>query len=148
MPKIDIAAAPIRRGSSYPAPFDAPVAARTAHRLGDAVGLTQFGVSLVRLPAGAWSSQRHWHHKEDELVWIVEGELVMVTDAGEETLRAGDCAGFKAGVRDGHHFQNRSGRDAAFLVVGTRVADDSGEYSDIDMTFTPEGFFHKDGRPY
>ncbi|HEY2749484.1 MAG TPA: cupin domain-containing protein [Polyangia bacterium] len=154
MPKIDLAAAPKKSGSSYPAPFDEPVRARSWQRLGDVAGLTQFGANLVRLPPGAWSSQRHWHRLEDELVWIVEGELVLVTDAGEETLRVGDCAGFKAGVRDGHHFQNRAGRDAIMLVVGSRVDGDSGEYSDIDMTFGPAEpgtsarYKHKDGRPY
>src|SRR5690349_16814143 len=107
MPKIDIAKLEEQRGSGYPAPFDEPVRARTWRRLGDAAGLTQFGVSLVRLPPGAWSSQRHWHTREDELVYVVDGELVLVTDAGEETMRAGDCAGFKAGSRDGHHLQNR-----------------------------------------
>src|SRR5258705_13091063 len=107
-------------GPLYPPPFDLPCRARERTKLGDPAGLTQFGVNLVRLPPGAWSSQRHWHAHEDELVWVVEGELVLVTDAGEEPLRSGECATFKGGVRDGHHLQNRSSRDAAFLVVGTR----------------------------
>jgi uncharacterized cupin superfamily protein len=87
------------------------------------------------LKPGAWSSQRHWHSHEDEFVYVLEGEVVMVTDAGEETLRPGDAAGFKAGVRDGHHFQNRSTAPARLLVVGSRSDEDHGEYSDIDMKF-------------
>src|SRR6202051_1666669 len=109
MPKrIDLNAVPVVAGSSYPVPFDALCAARARQRLGDAAGLTDFGVNLMRLPPGAWSSQRHWHSAEDEFVFIVEGEVMLVSDAGEETLTAGDCAGFKAGVPDGHHLQNRS----------------------------------------
>ncbi len=153
MPKIDVSAVPERLGADYPAPFLEPVRARRVRRLGDAVGLTQFGVSLVRLPPGTWSSQRHWHEREDELVWVLEGELVLVTDAGEETLRAGDCAAFKAGVRDGHHLQNRSPREAAFLVAGTRSPDgDYGEYPDLDLVFRDDErgnrYLHKDGTPY
>jgi uncharacterized cupin superfamily protein len=151
--KIDPATAPTAKGSRYPAPFDVPCSERSALRLGDAAGLTQFGVNLMRLPPGAWSSQRHWHAEEDEFVYVVEGELVLVTDAGEETMRPGDSAGFKAGDRDGHHLQNRSKADAAFLVIGSRIPTDRGEYSDIDMAFGREGapwpgFTHKDGKPY
>jgi uncharacterized cupin superfamily protein len=151
MAKIDISKTEQDRGSGYPPPFDEPCRGKTSRRLSDAAGLTQFGVQLVRLPPGAWSSQRHWHRREDEFVFVVAGELTLVTDAGEELLHAGDCAGFKAGVRDGHHLQNRSSADATFLVVGTRDAEDSGEYADIDMTFNETGgayFRHKDGTPY
>src|ERR1700723_3558755 len=91
--KIDLATAPTRFGTAYPAPFDAPCVARRRWRLGAAAGLTQFGANLLRLPPGSWSSQRHWHTHEDELVYVLEGEVVLVTDAGEETLRPGDCAG-------------------------------------------------------
>jgi len=135
-------------GSRYPPPFDAPCAGRARHRLGDAAGLVDFGVNLLRLPPGAWSSQRHWHSAEDEFVYVLEGEVVLVTDAGEETLRPGDCAGFRAGVKDGHHLQNRSAADVLVLEVGSRKAEDTGEYSDIDMRFSPDGFAHKDGTPY
>jgi uncharacterized cupin superfamily protein len=154
MPKIDKAAAPCGSGSRYPPPFDEPCRRRTWLRLGDAAGLTQFGVNLVRLEPGAWSSQRHWHSHEDEFVHVLEGEPVLVTDKGEEPMRAGDCAGFKAGERDGHCFQNRSEKDVLLLVVGSRNDEDHGEYSDIDMEFTAGrysgkgGYRHKDGTPY
>jgi uncharacterized cupin superfamily protein len=119
--------------------------------LGDAAGLTDFGVNMLRLPAGAWSSQRHWHSAEDEFLYVLEGEVVLVTDAGEEILRPGDCAGFKAGVEDGHHLQNRSQREAVVLEIGSRkVEDDEGEYPDIDLRFLKgrAGFAHKDGKHY
>jgi uncharacterized cupin superfamily protein len=148
--RIDVNAVQVFTGSGYPAPFDAPCAARARQRLGDAAGLTDFGVNLLRLPAGAWSSQRHWHSAEDEFVYVLEGEAVLVTDSGEEILRAGDCAGFKAGSRDGHHLQNRSSRDVVVLEIGSRkVADDEGEYPDIDLRFLKgdAGFARKDGTP-
>ena len=154
MPKIDVAAVPTASGTRYPAPFDAPCKKRAWQRLGDAAGLTQFGVNLLRLAPGVWSSQRHWHSHEDEFVYVLEGEVVLVSDAGEQKLRAGDCAGFKAGVRDGHCLQNRSGHDARILVVGSRHDEDHGEYPDIDMVFTAgrygrdAPFRHKDGTPY
>jgi len=138
-------------GSRYPAPFDEPCVKRFRRCLGDAAGLTQFGVNLTRLPPGTWSSQRHWHTLEDEFVFILEGEAVLVTDAGEETLRAGDCAGFKAGVADGHHLQNRSAKDVLFLEVGTRrPEEDEAFYSDIDMQALKgrAGYTHRDGTPY
>jgi uncharacterized cupin superfamily protein len=154
MPKIDPKRAPVASGSRYPKPFDEPCQARENLRLGEAAGLTQFGVNLTRLPPGAWSSQRHWHSHEDEFVYVVEGEVWLVSDAGEELLRVGDCAGFKAGVRDGHHLQNRSSRPAAVLTVGTRDDRDHGEYPDIDLMFKAGrysgggGWVHKDGTPY
>ena len=148
MPKIDRSAVPVITGTKYPPPHDAVVKGRAFQRLGDAVGLTQFGVNLVTLAPGVWSSQRHWHHLEDEFVYVVEGELTLATDAGEELLRAGDCAGFKAGVRDGHCLKNLGERDAVFLAIGTRDERDHGEYSDIDMTFGDSKFLHKDGTPY
>ena len=149
--RIDLDKVPVVTGSRYPAPFDAPCVARARQRLGDAAGLTDFGVNLLRLPAGAWSSQRHWHSAEDEFVYVLEGEVTLVTDAGEEMLRPGDCAGFKAGTFDGHHLQNRSQRDAVVLEIGSRkVAEDEGEYPDIDLRFLKglAGFARKDGTPY
>jgi uncharacterized cupin superfamily protein len=149
--RIELNAVPVVTGSRYPSPFDAPCAARARQRLGDAAGLSDFGVNLMRLPAGAWSSQRHWHSAEDEFVYVLEGEVVLVTDGGEETLRPGDCAGFKAGVMDGHHLQNRSQREAVVLEIGSRkIAEDEGAYPDIDLRFLKgrTGFARKDGTPY
>ena len=149
--RIDVDAVWVVRGSRYPAPFAAPCAARARQRLGDAAGLTDFGVNLLRLPPGSWSSQRHWHSAEDEFVYVLAGEVVLVTDAGDEILRAGDCAGFKAGVPDGHHLQNRSPQDAVVLEVGSRkVAQDEGDYPDIDLRFLKgrAGFARKDGTAY
>ena len=151
MPKIDVAAVPERKGTGYPPQFNAPCAKRVRQRLGNAGGLTDVGINLMHLPPGNWSSQRHWHSAEDEFVYVLEGEVVLVTDAGEEVLRSGDSAGFKAGVRDGHHLQNRSLREAVLLEVGSRkTADDEGEYPDIDMRFLKDdaGYVHMDGTPY
>jgi uncharacterized cupin superfamily protein len=134
---IDIDRAPLVKGVKYPRPFDEPCRARENRQLGAAAGLTQFGVNLTRLPPGTWSSQRHWHLREDEFVYVLEGEVVLVDDAGEHVLRAGDCAGFKAGERNGHHLQNRAEHDALVLTVGSRDDRDQGEYSDIDMVFEP-----------
>ncbi len=149
--KIALDRAPSVTGSGYPAPYDEPCKGRFRQRLGDAAGLTQFGANLMRLPPGAWSSQRHWHTGEDEFVFVVSGEVVLVTDSGEEVLRAGDCAGFKAGEADGHHLQNRGKQDAVLLEVGSRAPDqDDCFYSDIDMQLLRgrAGFTHKDGTPY
>lgn len=154
MPKIDIAAAPTGSGSRYPAPFDEPCKAREWSSLGEAAGLTQFGVNLVRLKPGVWSSQRHWHAHEDEFVWVLEGEPTLVTEAGEEGLKPGDCAGFKAGVRDGHTFKNLTESDVVLLVVGARNDEDWGEYPDLDMGFLPGrysgggGYRRRDGTRY
>ena len=147
--KIDLAAAPKVSGTLYPPPFDAPCLKRRRIKLGDAAGLTQFGVNLCTLPPGTWSSQRHWHTHEDELIHVVSGEVVLVTDEGEETLQAGDSAGFKAGETNGHHFQNRSSRDAVILEIGTRIDGDAAYYPDIDLVSpsTP-GYTHRDGTPY
>lgn len=152
MPKrIDIAALAAVIGSKYPQPFNEPCRQRMRRRLGDAADLTQFGVNLTRLPSGAWSSQRHWHTVEDEFIYVLQGELILVTNAGEETLHAGDCAGFKAGVADGHHVQNRSHEDAVFLEIGSRqTADDEAYYPDIDLHALKgrDGYAHRDGRRY
>ena len=149
--KIAIDTVPVTTGSRYPKPYDEPCKARARHRLGDVAGLTQFGVNLLRLPPGSWSSQRHWHAAEDEFVLVVDGEVVLVTDAGEETLRAGDSAGFKAGVPDGHHLQNRSNRDALVLEIGSRHPEEEEViYPGIDLKL-PRGvraFTHSDGTPY
>ena len=108
MPKIDIAEVPLRTGSGYPPELAAPCAQRTRRRLGDAGGLADFGINLMTLPPGGWSSQRHWHSHEDEFVYVLEGELTLVEDGGETLLRAGDCAAFPKGSGNGHHLINRS----------------------------------------
>ena len=147
--KIDLTTAPKAEGTLYPPPFDKPCRARRRIKLGDAAGLTQFGVNLLTLPPGAWSSQRHWHTKGDELIYVVSGEVVLVTDEGEDTLRAGDSAGFKAGDRNGHHLQNRSASDALIMEIGTRVEGDEAFYPDIDLrTVAGQGYTHRDGTPY
>jgi len=150
--RIDIAALTPVVGTTYPPPFDLPCRGRARTKLGDAAGLTQFGVNLCRLPPGAWSSQRHWHTGEDEFVYVLSGEVVLVTDSGEEVLRAGDAAGFPANDANGHCFQNRSDREAQILEVGTRVTGDMGYYPDIDMVAPAEGkpaaYTHRDGTPY
>jgi uncharacterized cupin superfamily protein len=149
--KIDIEAAPTRMGTAYPEPYDAPCRSRQRWKLGDAAGLTQFGVNLLRLQPGSWSSQRHWHTGEDEFVYVLEGEVVLVTNSGEETLRAGDCAGFKAGDPDGHQLQNRSDREAVVLEIGGRQPENDGvDYPDIDLMLRAgsRDYLHKDGTPY
>jgi uncharacterized cupin superfamily protein len=150
MPKIDVAAVPERQGASYPPPFGAPCAERIRQRLGNAGGLTDFGVNLMRLPPGGWSSQRHWHSHEDEFVYVLEGELVLVEDGGETVFHAGDCAAFAKGIGDGHHLINRSGKLAVYLEVGSRHPDDLTTCSDIDlMSANADGLWrHKNGSPY
>jgi uncharacterized cupin superfamily protein len=150
MPKIDITSVSERKGSGYPAPFHLVAGERVRQRLGDAGGLTQFGVNLLRLPPGAWSSQRHWHSAEDEFVWVLSGEVTLVTDSGEQILRAGDCAAFPKERPDGHHLINRSNEVAVLIEVGTRSADDICEYPDIDLRIDGRvgQFTHKDGTPY
>ena len=147
--RIDVATLPVVSGTLYPPPFNEPCRARHRIRLGDAAGLSQYGVNLVRLEPGAWSSQRHWHVAQDEFIYIVSGEVTLVTNAGAEVLRAGDCAGFKAGDEDGHHLQNRSNADATFLEMGTRPPADAVFYSDIDMKSDAPGIYrHRDGTVY
>jgi uncharacterized cupin superfamily protein len=150
MPKIDIAAVPQRVGGGYPAPFSVALEGRIRQRLGNAGGLRDFGVNLMRLPPGRWSAQRHWHSHEDEFVYVLEGELVLVEDAGETPLAAGDAAAFPKGSGNGHHLINRSDRTAVYLEVGSRHPDDLTTCSDIDMmSANADGrFTHKDGTPY
>lgn len=152
LPALDPATVKPETGSDYPAPFDAIAAGRERRRLGDAAGLKNFGVNLTRLPPGCASSQRHWHTRQDEFVYVLEGELVLVTGEGEQLLRAGMAAGFPAGKPSGHHLVNRSGRDALVLEVGDRTPGDEGDYSDIDMMWRiidgEERYLHKDGTPY
>jgi uncharacterized cupin superfamily protein len=120
--------------------------------LGNVAGLTQFGVNLTRLKPGAASALRHWHENEDEFVYVIEGELVLIEDGGETVLRPGDCAGFKAGVPNGHHLVNKSQRDAVYLEIGTRAAAERGHYPDVDLVFERDArgmrFLHRSGEPY
>ena len=150
--KIDPAMLAPIVGTLYPPAFDAPCLARERTRLGDAAGLTQFGVNLLRLPPGAWSSQRHWQTESDEFIYVLSGEVTLVTDAGPELLKAGDAAGFKAGDPDGHCLQNRSTADATVIEIGSRLEIDGTHYSDIDMTAPPGGkpaqYTKRDGTPY
>lgn len=149
MPVIDLAKVPVRTGSIYPEPYASMMKGRSSLRLGDAGGLTQFGVNLVTLEPGALSSLRHWHLNEDEFVMVTEGECTLVQDAGETVMRPGDCAAFPAGSTDGHHFINRTGQVARFLVVGTRAPREVATYSDVDLRVEIEAgkarFTYRDG---
>jgi uncharacterized cupin superfamily protein len=139
-------------GSGYPEPFKSRVAARRKQRLGDALGLKNFGVNLTTIPAGAVSALRHWHSHEDEFIYVVSGELILLTNGGEQQLTPGMCAGFPAGKPDGHCLVNRGNRDAVYLEVGDRRPDDAVAYPDDDLAgrATPQGrrFTRKDGTPY
>jgi uncharacterized cupin superfamily protein len=151
MPKVEVEALEVRSGCNYPPPFAKVCLGATWRKLGDAVGLSDFGVNLTRLPPGKWSSQRHWHTHEDELVFVLAGEVVLVEDDGEQVLKAGDCAAWKAGSPNGHCLQNHSGADAVYLELGSRrVEVDACDYPDIDMVARPaEPFYrHRDGTPY
>lgn len=139
--------------SRYPEPFRSRVLPREKRALGDVFGLTHFGVNLTVLYPGVESSMRHWHHRADELIYVLDGEIVLRTEAGEETLQAGMVVGFKAGDRDAHQFVNRSDRPASYLEIGNRDPDDAAEYPDVDLAYQvgvadPNAFVHKDGTPY
>lgn len=149
--KIIEASVPILEGTRYPPPFDLPCRQRQRARLADAAGLTQFGVNRLRLPPGCWSSQRHWHSAEDEFIYVLAGEVTLVTNQGEELLQAGDCAGFRAGVADGHQLQNRSAQEALVLEVGSRrPGEDAVDYPDIDLQIRKgeDRYMHRDGTYY
>jgi uncharacterized cupin superfamily protein len=133
MPKIDIERVPLDTRTGYPPPHDKLVAGRSRKRLGRAAGLDQFGVNLTRLTPGAASALRHWHDHEDELVYVVEGEVALVENDGETILKVGDAAGFKAAVANGHHLVNRTDRDAVYLEIGTRAKRERVHYSDLDL---------------
>ena len=152
MPKIDIARLPLDTRSTYPAPYGRVVAGRERKRLGNAAGLDQFGVNLTTLKPGAASSLRHWHEQEDEFVYVLEGELVLIEDEGETVLRPGDAAAFKANSRSGHHLVNRSSGNAVFLEIGTRSKHERVEYSDVDMMVVRDDkgmhYTRKNGEPY
>jgi uncharacterized cupin superfamily protein len=155
MPKIDTSKLPALWGSTgYPDVYKPVVAGREKIALGDAAGLTQFGVNLTRLKPGAATALRHWHEREDEFVYILEGEVVLVEDEGETVLKAGDCAGFKASIPNGHNLINKTDRDALMLEVGTRAPRERAHYPDVDLVYEVDDeagsrkILHKDGTPY
>ena len=152
MPKIDMSKVVVRTGSIYPQEFQSVVAGREKRALGNAAGLTQFGVNLTTLKPGAASALRHWHEQEDEFVFIVAGEAVLVEDGGETILKAGEAAGFKAGVPNGHQLINRSSHDVVYLEIGTRTNNEVAHYPDVDLALKSEAgkfaFTHKSGQPY
>lgn len=151
MGKINTDNVPLETGSSYPEPYATEMGDRSWQSLGDAGGLTQFGVRLMIMQPGSKSSLRHWHKTEDEFVMVTEGELILVQDNGEITVRPGDCAAFPAGDTNGHHLINRTDAEARFLVIGTRVSHDVCTYSDVDLRVELDGargvFTRKDGTP-
>lgn len=153
MPKIDISKLETRKGSpNYPAAFQAVCAGRHKTPLGNAAGLTQFGVNLTRLEPGASTSVRHWHEQEDEFVFILKGECILIENVGETLLRAGECAGFKAGVANAHTIVNRSQADVVMIEVGTRALSERTHYPGSDLKFERDGkilrVLHRDGTPY
>jgi uncharacterized cupin superfamily protein len=152
MPKIDIANLPVDTRTGYPPPLDRVVQGRERKRLGNAVGLDQFGVNLTTLKPGAASALRHWHENEDELIYVLHGEVVLVEDGGETMLKPGDAAGFKANTPNGHHLINKTGRDAVFLEIGTRAKHETARYPDVDLMAIRDGsgmrYTRKNGEPY
>jgi uncharacterized cupin superfamily protein len=152
MPKIDIAGVPADTRAGYPSPFDRIVQGRIRKRLGNAAGLDQFGVNLTTLKPGAASALRHWHEQEDELVYILQGEVVLIEDGAETVLKAGNAAGFKANSPNGHHLVNRSAQDVIYLEIGTRAKHERAHYSDVDMMVVRDDkgarYIHKNGEPY
>jgi uncharacterized cupin superfamily protein len=152
MPKIDIAALPTDARTGYPPPLNRSVEGRIRKRLGNAVGLDQFGVNLTTLKPGAASALRHWHEQEDELVYVLQGEVVLIEDGGETVLKPGEAAGFKANVANGHHLVNRSAHDAVYLEIGTRARHERAHYPDVDLLMVRDEagarYTHKNGEPY
>jgi uncharacterized cupin superfamily protein len=152
MPRIDLAALAVESRTNYPAPFDRVVVGRERKRLGNAAGLDQFGVNLTTLRPGAASALRHWHENEDELVYILEGEVVLVEDDGECVLKPGDAAGFKANSRNGHQLVNRSAHNAVYLEIGTRSKHERVAYPNVDLMVVRDDkgmrYTHRNGEPY
>jgi uncharacterized cupin superfamily protein len=151
LPALDPRTVDVRTKSGYPEPYRSHVLPREKRALGDACGLSKIGVNCTTLFPGKVSSMRHWHSHEDEFVYVLEGEIILKTDAGEQTLTSGMCAGFKAGVTDGHQFLNRSARPAVYLEISNRDPLDTGDYSEADLRWNaPEHrgkFTRKDGEP-
>lgn len=152
LPALDPASVAEVRGSGYPEPFRSRMGDRAKRRLGDACGLTKFGVNLVTLRPGGQSALRHWHTLDDEFVYVLSGEVVLRTNDGEQVLGPGMCAGYPAGSRNGHHFVNRSDAPATYLEIGNRIDGDNAFYPDDDLMWAEDenGVFpaHRDGRRY
>src|SRR4030095_9431453 len=152
LPALDPMTVPSSESTNYPGAFKRAVEGRAKRRLGDALGLKHFGVNVTTIKPGARSALRHWHSREDEFIYLLSGELVLVTDAGEQTLTVWMCAGFPAGRADGHHLVNRGSQDAVYLEVGDRDPADAVTYPDDDLVAvtTPQGrrFTRKDGASY
>jgi uncharacterized cupin superfamily protein len=152
MPKIDLEKVPMRSGSIYPAQFKPECEGRHKKPIGEAAGLTQFGVNITLIEPGSASALRHWHETEDEFIYMLEGELVLAEDGGETVLRPGDAAGFKAGSGNGHRLINRTNADAVYLEVGTRSKGDRVEYPDVDLVLVRDDkgrrYLHRSGKPY
>ena len=152
LPALDPATIEARTGTNYPEQFNENISAREKRRLGEALGLTRLGVNLTRLKPGLMSSQRHWHSHEDEFIFVLEGELVLISDGGEQVLGPGMVAGFPAGSGDGHHLINRLDADALYLEVGNNDKADDVTYPDMDLIRRVKDgnrvFLHKDGTPY
>lgn len=151
-PVVDAAGVKTKTGTGYPAQFAEKCAKREKKMLGDLFDLTQFGVNLTTLPPGQWSALRHWHQQEDEFIYVVSGELILIDDDGEHTLAAGMCAGFPAGVQNGHHVVNNSDQPASFIEVGTRSVTEHAEYPDVDLIADKDengfNFSNRKGEPY
>jgi uncharacterized cupin superfamily protein len=150
MPRIDIGRVPAQQIASYPKEFAQVISGREKQRIGDAAGLTQFGVNITRIKAGSASALRHWHEREDEFVYMLEGELVLCENDGETVLKAGDAAGFKAGSGVAHCLVNRTERDAIYLEVGTRAESERVHYPDVDFMMERDAsgrrYFRKSGK--
>jgi uncharacterized cupin superfamily protein len=151
MPKIDLSKIPSQPIPSYPKEFAQVIEGREKQKLGDAVGLTQFGVNITRIKAHSASALRHWHEQEDEFIYMLEGELVLKENDGEAVLKAGDCAGFKAGSGIAHCLINRTDRDAVYLEVGTRAKSERVHYPDVDFMMERDDisrrWFRRSGEP-
>jgi uncharacterized cupin superfamily protein len=152
MPKIDIDQVPYKKVGGYPGEWSTYLDKREKRQLGDVVGLSQFGVNITRLAPGGASSLRHWHREEDEFIYVLEGELVLIEDSGETVLRPGDCAGWKANSPNGHTVENRSDREVLYLEVGTRAKTEHVTYPDHDLVLKRDEagrkYFHRNGEPY
>jgi len=152
MPKVDIAKVPVKSGTMYPAQFQAECLGRHKQALGDAAGLTQFGVNITRISPGSASALRHWHEQEDEFIYMLEGELVLAENGGETVLKPGDAAGFKAGSGNAHRLINRTDRDAVYFEVGTRAKTERVHYPDVDLVMergeTGRRYLHRNGERY